>query len=873
MPKIKEIWCMAHSHLDVGYTHPQPLLLALQNDYIEQAVDLCIRTMDYPEEARFRWTCEATYPVVRWLRTAEPERVRLFKQLVKEGYVSITALPMHTTPCCSAGEALHMLEDLDELREQVGSKITTAVNHDINGQPWPLGQFLKNSGVNFYLTGINIHFGGIPFPRPSAFRWKLPDGRELLTFLGEHYSLFSQFLFTHESDTKKMHEGVKQYVKRLEQSGYDKNFAFLTATNPPQYDNNAPDSALPDLIKQYNAEGHEQKLRFVTPEMLRDKLLDDGIAQLPVHAGDWTDYWNFGCASTMRETRVNRLAKKNLQKTEMLECVTGIPDGQYSTVKHDCVETMILFDEHTWGASSSVTSPNAPETYSQKIHKLDMAYRSADLSAYLLSKQMERLCQNPDQSMEVDGVMVVNPTGVQQIVDLNIPASFMERGRQLSEQRAKKFIPYVKDTAETVFLGSVEMPPYSWRKIPFPVLKHQIKQTGDGPKQYTLEEGRLSTPFYEVKWNQVTGRIIQIYDKVQKRELLDEQSPWAFFELVRETVDTRYQKRERAAIFPRDAELGNRSISCWNHDWKADRRGAAPCGEYSVEESRDCVRLVWKSHLDGMQEVEQRVSFSMKHPRITLEAKFEKQPVTMPEGIYFTFPLKLEEGWQCRYDTMGDYVLLDGEQLGNACRDWLTVDKSISMYDNSVCMTLFCPDAPMVQVGDFHFGREQRRIERNRNPLLLAWPLNNYWDTNFNANQSGVMEMRYEFEAFSAFDPVRVYKESIMAEKLCVFGAAINCGSEETGKFIEGDGGAVPIYMYPSAKYRQAGREAFVLLLKNMTDQEQEYSFTVPNGKNIRAAEVTVQEKNIADIAVPDQPVTVAIPARGMKLVQVSYEK
>ena len=223
--------------------------------------------------------------------------------------------------------------------------------------------------------------------------------------------------------------------------------------------------------------------------MLRDKLLDDGIAQLPVHAGDWTDYWNFGCASTMRETRVNRLAKKNLQKTEMLECVTGIPDGQYSTVKHDCVETMILFDEHTWGASSSVTSPNAPETYSQKIHKLDMAYRSADLSAYLLSKQMERLCQNPDQSMEVDGVMVVNPTGVQQIVDLNIPASFMERGRQLSEQRAKKFIPYVKDTAETVFLGSVEMPPYSWRKIPFPVLKHQISKRATGRSNIRWRKG------------------------------------------------------------------------------------------------------------------------------------------------------------------------------------------------------------------------------------------------------------------------------------------------------------------------------------------------------------------------------------------------
>ena len=172
---IKEIWCMPHSHLDIGYTHPQPILMELQVDYLNQALELTEKTKDYPEYARFRWTVEANYVLKEWLKTADNSQIRRMRDAVAQGRICLTALPMHTTPCCDAREMTGMLRDIKELEEQFHTKIQIAINHDVNGQPWSMGQLMLDSGIDFYLTGINIHFGGLPFERPYFFQWEMAD--------------------------------------------------------------------------------------------------------------------------------------------------------------------------------------------------------------------------------------------------------------------------------------------------------------------------------------------------------------------------------------------------------------------------------------------------------------------------------------------------------------------------------------------------------------------------------------------------------------------------------------------------------------------------------------------------------------------------
>lgn len=863
MAKIKEVWCIHHSHLDIGYTHPAPMIMDYESDFIEQAIDLCQKTADYPEEAQFRWTCEATHAVMLWFKTASPERIELFKKFAKEGRISVAALPMHTTPCVTAPEISYMLSDLDEIREKLDIPIQTAINHDVNGQPWTMAQTLLDSGVNFYETGINVHYGGLPFKRPSFFRWKAADGRELLTFLGEHYSMFSQHLHTDERDLKKAHEGLCAYIKTLEDNNYPYDFAILTATNPPAYDNNNPDVWLPDLIAKYNEEGHEQRLRFATPEMIRDRLIEYGVEKLPVYGGDWTDYWNFGCASSARETMINRRAKDNFQRADMIECLTEFNSKHYDSVRKKGFDNSVIYDEHTWGAYTSISDPDDIFVTEQQAHKLITAYNAHSSSAYMLGTQLEKLAGNEYETNEIEGVVAVNPSSVTQNYRLRVPKEYFEKKLQLGAMRGRDYLVYSKP--ETVDCGVLKLPPFSYRKIPMSELQNMQSENDNKKTDWNITENTFETPYYTVTYSPVSGRILQLHDRVRNVDLIDESSPWAFFEAVRESLDTRFEKNERNSLFEQVPGWDKGYASGWKTNWRARRAAAENIKEWKIEQDGGEISIEWESEFPGFKTLTQKVTFYADTPHISLFAAGVKLPVRMPESLYFTFPLKMNENWDCIYDTAGQFVKLDDEQLGSVCRDYFTVDQSVSIAGGKHAVTLLCPDAPMVQAGNFNFGRLNKRIERNENPLLLAWPMNNYWNTNFVADQSGTVEFRYGITVQDKFNPNAVYEAICSAREICTLGALHHCSSAETGELLQTGGDAVALYIR-----RGKDKNSLVITLCNPSDNEAVYTVKLPSEKPMDASWISPQEKELQKIA--ENKISLSIPVAPRKIGEVKIK-
>jgi hypothetical protein len=90
---ITDILVMHHSHTDIGYTHPQPVWWELSRRFIDEALDLCEETADWPEASRMRWTCESTEPVLHWLASASARQVDRLKHFVQAGQVSVAGFP------------------------------------------------------------------------------------------------------------------------------------------------------------------------------------------------------------------------------------------------------------------------------------------------------------------------------------------------------------------------------------------------------------------------------------------------------------------------------------------------------------------------------------------------------------------------------------------------------------------------------------------------------------------------------------------------------------------------------------------------------------------------------------------------------------
>lgn len=745
---IKEILFVHHSHTDIGYTHPQPVVLELHRRFIEEALDIADATANWPDESRFRWTCEVTGITEDWWRKASNRDRDRFLAAVKRGQFEVAGMAWHMTPLMDHSMVLDVLRPIHFFRD-LGIPVRSAMNTDVNGLPWGVVDALLDHGVTGVSMAINEHFGHALNPWPRAFRWQAPGGRTITAYNGFIYGVTSDVSMRVPVDLDEAQVRVPQWTKLWEDRGYPHPFLMMQITNVRYHDNGSPQAALPDFIRRFNAADPKVRLRFITLSDFFDRLRTEPEERLPLMRGDWTDWWNFGAGSTAHETAQAMRGQRDLDDALSLDAWREKAALRFAENRDEARHALALYAEHTWGADRSVSSPQSPETRSQQLLKLVQAPQGASLARMLRRDGLEDLASAAGG--EEPRILVYNPHPVPVSRSLRLPYLPPLAGvpQEPPVLGAEEFVPtgpsshriqrqdvHFSDLADAraYWSSPVSVPPLSYVTIPAADLKPGREDS------LSAGNGVLSNGLITVTLDRKTGGVRSLNEgDTEYAGKGPDGTAFGVPVLERPAAGT------RDAIFDRIQVESPDWHQAWHRDWKAIRETPDRVAEEKALVARGRAEISQAFALANGDKVTVTYRLVADEAALEIAVAVAKTPMAAPHALYLPMPTALGAPWQCDFETGGATVRLDEEQLPYASRHYVTTQRWIRIADDRHELMVTCPDAPLWQVGGFTYGRfrDPDGSVPRETPMLIAWLTNNYWMTNFQADQGG--ELRFSF--------------------------------------------------------------------------------------------------------------------------------
>ena len=118
-----------------------------------------------------------------------------------------------------------------------------------------------------------------------------------------------------------------------------------------------------------------------------------------------------------------------------------------------------------------------------------------------------------------------------------------------------------------------------------------------------------------------------------------------------------------------------------------------------------------------------------------------KKKIRTKEGVHFAFPFNVPDGVM-RMDIPWAVVRPEDDQLPGSCKNWFTVQRWVDVSNDKYGITWATLDAPLVEVGSI--TAETPWIKTLKpSQTLFSYVMNNYWHTNYKADQEGSTAFRY----------------------------------------------------------------------------------------------------------------------------------
>jgi hypothetical protein len=710
-----------HSHTDIGYTRSQTEILAEHLRYIDYALDYCDATDNYPENAKFRWTCEASWPVDEYLKCRPASQIERLKKRIKEGRIEVTGMYFNFDELPDEQILTASLQSVGRI-QSAGIPVTLAMQDDVNGIGWCLNDYFNQLGVKYLNMGTHGHRALICFDKPTMFWWESPSGKRMLTFRAEHYMIGNTELEIQSADINKFKNNLLNYLIGLDAKKYPFNEMAIQHSGYLT-DNSPPSTFASDLIKQWNDIFEWPKLTTATAETFFKNMEKDHSGEFPVIRGAWPDWWTDGFGASAREMATTRIASSTLSANEAglsMASVAGLQIPSKINENIDLAENSLLFyTEHTLGYSESVREPFSQPTMEQRALKESYAWeanrRTASIGEETMGVLQSLFTREKEPSLVVFNTLTWHRSG---LTTVYIDHQIVPRGKMAgifdhngNRMAAQPVSSRSDGTYWAIWLKDI--PAFGYKK-------YTIKPLGE-PIAFPDPK---TTQFIENKWYKIVadpakGTIVSWYDKELGIELVDGKSNYKMGEFILEQLGNRQQMESKRLDDFKRLPLD----TIW---FDSMLKGEIWTSLKFYGESSTTINPKGYTF---------EIRLFNTDKRVDLACSLVKKDITDPESFYIAFPFDLKDGKHFT-EVQGGVIETGKDQIKGSSNDWNTVQDFTSVRNQNSQIVIGSAEMPLMQFGAINTGRYLAGA-MPESTHLFSWPMNNYWTTNFNADQCG----------------------------------------------------------------------------------------------------------------------------------------
>ena len=721
---------VSHEHIDVGYTDYQPKVSEIQSRVLDEAMDMIRAHPDY------RYSVDGYWVIQEFLAGRNAEDRQRLLQMVREHKIFVPAEYANLLTEFPAVETLiRSLYPSFQFNRENGANFDYANITDVPSQSWSYASVLAAAGLKFFTSGSNPDRGPIVMlsnlESQSPYWWEGPDGGKVLMWYSNSYGHVGT-AFGMPPEVKTGRELLPGFLQTYSSPEYKADTVMLFGA---QWENSDLFPQQATLVEDWNKVYAYPQLAYSDFAGALHEIATQLGDSMPVIKGDGGPYWEDGIYSDTQNAILARAAEQRAPSAEKLSTLASLvhPYVQIERAALDRLwQNLFLFDEHTWGAWQSISSPDSEETVRQQAVKDAFATRAEQDLDYVLERGMAALS---DYINDPKGTLVVfDALNWQRNGKVEVD---LQKGSELVDLVSGNAVAYQVVSDLPAFPTQSGQP--SFQRIRFvaqgvPALGYKcysirLAALKPVPVAPVKAGTTLENHYYRVVLDVQTGAVKSIFDKELKKELVNSASPYQFDEYL--YVSGGDQPPRNRLIFG-DAKLPAPELTIHgSHGGRLLSVERTPFGTVARLESSNT----------NTPKVQTDIILYDSEKKIEFLNHVQKKKVYTKEAVYFAFPFAADNP-PIRYDLQNGFVDPTRDLLPGAAREWFSLQHWAAVQLGDVTAALIPKDAEPFTMGDIVRGKWPMELDPHRG-TVFSYVMNNYWHTNYAAGQGGDFTFRY----------------------------------------------------------------------------------------------------------------------------------